>query len=57
MAKGRSVPLGALVEARQALEPMVAYLAARNRSDEDLALTPPSHDPAVQPPAAAFIIF
>ena len=36
-AKGRSVPLGALVEARQALEPMVAYLAARNRSDEDLA--------------------
>ncbi len=36
-AKGRSVPLGALVEARQALEPMVAYLAARNRSDGDLA--------------------
>ena len=36
-AKGRSVPLGALVEARQALEPMVAYLAARNRTDEDLA--------------------
>ena len=36
-AKGRSVPLGALVEARQALEPMVAYLAARNRSAEDLA--------------------
>lgn len=36
-AKGRSVPLDALVEARQALEPMVAYLAARNRSDEDLA--------------------
>ena len=37
-AKGRSVPLNALVEARQALEPMVAYLAARNRTDEDLAL-------------------
>ena len=36
-AKGRSVPLDALVEARQALEPMVAYLAARNRSDQDLA--------------------
>ena len=39
-AKGRSVALSALVEARQALEPMVAYLAARNRTDEDLkALT------------------
>lgn len=36
-AKGLSVPLEALVEARQALEPMVAYLAARNRSEEDLA--------------------
>ncbi len=36
-AKGLSVPLDALVEARQALEPMVAYLAARNRSEEDLA--------------------
>ena len=36
-AKGRSVPLVALVEARQALEPMVAYLAARNRTDDDLA--------------------
>lgn len=36
-AKGRGVALGALVEARQALEPMVAYLAARNRTNEDLA--------------------
>lgn len=36
-AKGRSVPLHALVEARQALEPMIAWLAARNRTDEDLA--------------------
>lgn len=35
-AKGRSVPLHALVEARQALEPMVAYLAARHRSAQDL---------------------
>lgn len=35
-AKGRSVVLSSLVEARQALEPMVAYLAARNRTDEDL---------------------
>jgi GntR family transcriptional regulator, transcriptional repressor for pyruvate dehydrogenase complex len=36
-AKVRGVPLHALVEARQALEPMVAYLAARNRTAEDLA--------------------
>ncbi len=36
-AKGRSVVLSALVEARQALEPMVAYLAARNRTEDDLA--------------------
>src|SRR5690606_24922488 len=36
-AKGLSVPLSELVEARQALEPKVAYLAARNRTDEDLA--------------------
>ena len=36
-AKGNSVSLRALVEARQALEPMVAYLAARNRTVEDLA--------------------
>ena len=35
-AKGRSVPLHAWVQARQALEPMVAYLAARHRSAEDL---------------------
>ena len=36
-AKGRSVPLRSLVEVRQALEPMVAYLAARNRTEADLA--------------------
>ena len=36
-ARGRSVPLRALVEARQALEPTVAALAAKNRTDEDLA--------------------
>lgn len=36
-AKGKSVALSALVEARQALEPMVAYLAARNRTGDDLA--------------------
>lgn len=35
-AKGHGVSLRALVEARQALEPMVAYLAARNRTDDDL---------------------
>jgi GntR family transcriptional repressor for pyruvate dehydrogenase complex len=35
-AKGNGVSLRSLVEARQALEPMVAYLAARNRTDEDL---------------------
>ncbi len=37
-AKGRSVELRALVEARPAFEPMVAYLAARNRSAAGLAL-------------------
>ena len=36
-AKGRSVPLSALVEVRLALEPMVASLAAERRTDEDLA--------------------
>lgn len=36
-AKGRSVPLNALVEVRLALEPMVAALAAERRTDEDLA--------------------
>lgn len=36
-AKGHSVSLRALVEARQALEPMVATLAARNRTEDDLA--------------------
>ena len=36
-AKGHSVSLRALVEARQALEPMVAGLAAKNRTPDDLA--------------------
>lgn len=36
-AKGRSVPLSALVEVRLALEPMVAALAAKRRTEEDLA--------------------
>lgn len=36
-AKGHGVALGSLVEVRQALEPMVAYLAAQNRSEEHLA--------------------
>jgi GntR family transcriptional repressor for pyruvate dehydrogenase complex len=36
-AKVRGVPLHAIVEARQALEPMVAYLAAKNRTEQDLA--------------------
>ncbi len=36
-ARVRSVPLRALVETRQALEPMVAYLAAANRTEADLA--------------------
>jgi DNA-binding FadR family transcriptional regulator len=35
-AKGHSISLRALVEARQALEPMVATLAARNRTADDL---------------------
>ena len=36
-AKGRSVSFSALVEVRLALEPMVAALAAKRRTDEDLA--------------------
>lgn len=36
-AKGRSIPLRALVEVRLALEPMVAALAAERRTAEDLA--------------------
>ena len=36
-AKGRSVPLSALVEVRLALEPMVAALAAKRRTEEDLS--------------------
>jgi DNA-binding FadR family transcriptional regulator len=36
-AKGRSVPLSALVEVRLALEPMVAWAAAERRTDDDLA--------------------
>lgn len=35
-AKGRSVPLSALVEVRLALEPMVAWLAAERRTEADL---------------------
>ena len=34
--RSRTVPLRALVEARQALEPTVAALAARNRTDADI---------------------
>lgn len=37
-ARGRSVPLSALVEVRLALEPMVAFLAAQRRTEEDLAI-------------------
>lgn len=36
-AKSNSVSLSSLVETRQALEPMVAYLSARNRTEQDLA--------------------
>jgi DNA-binding FadR family transcriptional regulator len=36
-AKGRSIPMRALVEVRLALEPMVAALAAERRTEEDLA--------------------
>jgi DNA-binding FadR family transcriptional regulator len=36
-AKGRAIPLRALVEVRLALEPMVAALAAERRTAEDLA--------------------
>jgi GntR family transcriptional repressor for pyruvate dehydrogenase complex len=36
-AKVRALPLQQLVEVRQALEPMVAYLAARNRTAAELA--------------------
>jgi GntR family transcriptional regulator, transcriptional repressor for pyruvate dehydrogenase complex len=36
-ARGRSLPLRALVEVRLALEPTVAALAAERRTDEDLA--------------------
>jgi GntR family transcriptional repressor for pyruvate dehydrogenase complex len=35
-AKGRSLPLSALVEVRLALEPMVAALAAERRTEDDL---------------------
>lgn len=35
-AKGRSVPLMALIEVRLALEPWVAFLAAQRRTEEDL---------------------
>jgi DNA-binding FadR family transcriptional regulator len=36
-AKGRGLSLSSLVEVRMALEPMVAFLAAKRRTDEDLA--------------------
>lgn len=36
-ARGRGVSFQALIETREALEPMLAQLAARNRSDADLA--------------------
>ena len=36
-ARGRSIPVHALVEVRLALEPMVASLAAERRTEEDLA--------------------
>ncbi len=36
-ARGRSISLRSLVEVRQALAPMIAYLAAQNRTEEDLA--------------------
>lgn len=36
-ARGANIPLRALVETRQALAPMIAYLAATNRTAEDLA--------------------
>jgi DNA-binding FadR family transcriptional regulator len=43
-AKGRSVPLSALVEVRLALEPMVAWAAAERRTDDDLATLRAIHD-------------
>ena len=36
-ARVRGVSLASLVDARRALAPMIAFLAARNRTDEDLA--------------------
>ncbi|MEY4212364.1 MAG: hypothetical protein RL458_589 [Pseudomonadota bacterium] len=36
-AHARSVSLAALVDARRAIAPMIAYLAARNRTEDDLA--------------------
>jgi DNA-binding FadR family transcriptional regulator len=36
-ARGRSISLRSLVEVRQALAPMIAYLAAQNRTEQDLA--------------------
>ena len=36
-ARGRSISLRSLVEVRQALAPMIAFLAARNRTEDDLA--------------------
>lgn len=37
-AKGRSVPLSALIEVRLALEPFVAFLAAQRRTEDDLVI-------------------
>ena len=37
-ARTRAMPLMALVDARAAIEPMVAQLAASNRTDDDLAM-------------------
>ena len=34
--RSRRVPLGALIDARMAIEPMLAFLAARNRTNEDV---------------------
>ena len=37
-AKGRSVPFDSLVDVRLALEPMVAFLAAQRRTEDDLVI-------------------
>ncbi|OZI77707.1 hypothetical protein CAL22_04020 [Bordetella genomosp. 12] len=54
-ARGRKLPLEALLEARESLEPRIAMLAAANRNSDDLAelqgvldrlAAPPAQDPA-----------